>query len=325
MPETPRIITDQEATNITRVEELTYELKIEEVMTKDPSVVSPETAMDEILEIFRKKRISGTPVVANGQLVGIVSIEDLIRCLKANDLSSSVSKYMSTKLLTIRKTDPVIEALKLFVNSHFGRLPVLDEQDNLCGIITKGDITSGILKALQHDYQEEEIRRYRASHLFEDIVSDRSSLILRYNIKQGDFIHGGAASSAIKKALLRLGASPQIARRTSIAIYEAEMNLIIHTTHGGIIRVEIEPKQISINISDEGPGIEDVELAMRPGYSTASETVRELGFGAGMGLVNIQRCVDSMRLESVFGKGTNLRLKINLLEEESVGEHSNQS
>ena len=325
MPETPRIITDQEATNITRVEELTYELKIEEVMTKDPSVVSPETAMDEILEIFRKKRISGTPVVADGQLVGIVSIEDLIRCLKANDLNSSVSKYMSAKLLTIRKTDPVIEALKLFVNSHFGRLPVLDEQDKLCGIITKGDITSGILKALQHDYQEEEIRRYRASHLFEDIVSDRSSLILRYNIKQGDFIHGGAASSAIKKALLRLGASPQIARRTSIAIYEAEMNLIIHTTHGGIIRVEIEPKQISINISDEGPGIEDVELAMRPGYSTASETVRELGFGAGMGLVNIQRCVDSMRLESVFGKGTNLRLKINLLEEESVGEHSTQS
>ena len=325
MPETPRIITDQEATNITRVEELTYELKIEEVMTKNPSVVSPETAMDDILEIFRKNRISGTPVVSNGQLVGIVSIEDLIRCLKANDLRSPVSKYMSSKLLTIRKSDPVIEALKLFVNSHFGRFPVLDEQNNLCGIITKGDITSGILKALQHDYQEEEIRRYRASHLFEDIVSDRSSLILRYNIKQGDFIHGGAASSAIKKALLRLGASPQIARRTSIAIYEAEMNLIIHTTQGGIIRVEIEPKQISINISDEGPGIEDVELAMRPGYSTATETVRELGFGAGMGLVNIQRCVDSMRLESVFGKGTNLRLKINLLEEESVGEHSTQS
>jgi anti-sigma regulatory factor (Ser/Thr protein kinase) len=214
----------------------------------------------------------------------------------------------------------VVEALKLFVSSHYGRLPVLDENGNLVGIITKGDITSGLLKALQHDYHEEEIRRYRASHLFEDIVSDRSSLILRYNINQGDFIHGGAASSAIKKALLRLGASPQIARRTSIAIYEAEMNLIIHTTHGGIIRVEIEPKQISINITDEGPGIEDVELAMRPGFSTANETVRELGFGAGMGLANIQRCVDSMRLESVFGKGTNLRLKINLQHEESVGE-----
>ena len=317
-----RSFTDQEAENITRVEELTYELKVEEVMTRDPFLVIPESKMNDLLELFRKNRISGTPVVVNHQLVGIVSIEDLIRCLQSNDLSSPVSKYMSTKLLTTRSTDPVIEALKLFVSSHYGRLPVLDEQGQLAGIITKGDITSGILKALQHDYQEEEIRRYRASHLFEDIVSDRSSLILRYNIKQGDFIHGGSASSAIKKALLRLGASPQIARRTSIAIYEAEMNLIIHTTQGGIIRVEIEPQQISINITDEGPGIEDVELAMRPGFSTATETVRELGFGAGMGLVNIQRCVDSMRLESVYGKGTNLRLKINLLEAESVGESS---
>jgi len=147
-------------------------------------------------------------------------------------------------------------------------------------------------------------------------------LILRYNIKQGDFIHGGSASSAIKLALLRLGATPQIARRTGIAVYEAEMNLIIHTSNGGVIRVEIEPHQISINISDDGPGIPDIELAMRPGYSTATETVRELGFGAGMGLVNIQRCVDSMRLESVHGKGTNLRLKILLQSEETVGEAS---
>ncbi len=315
-----RTFSDQEAENITRVEELTYELKVEEVMTKDPFVVSLKTKMQDLLVLFRQKRISGSPVVTEGNLVGVVSIEDLIRCLQANDLASPVSKYMSTKLLTTRTTDPVIESLKLFVSSHYGRLPVLNEDGKLSGIITKGDITSGILKALQKDYHEEEIRRYRASHLFEDIVSDRSSLILRYNIKQGDFIHGGAASTAIKRALLRLGASPQIARRTSIAIYEAEMNLVIHTTNGGIIRVEIEPQQISITITDEGPGIKDVEQAMRPGFSTASETVRELGFGAGMGLVNIQRCVDSMRLESIFGKGTNLRLKINLHDAESFGE-----
>jgi CBS domain-containing protein/anti-sigma regulatory factor (Ser/Thr protein kinase) len=315
-----RIVTDQDAENITRVEELAYELKVEAVMTRDLQSVSPDTSMMDTLEIFRKNRISGATVLANEQLVGLISIEDLIRCLMNQDLRSPVTKYMSTNLLTVRSSDPVIEALKLFVSSQYGRLPVLDETNHLSGIITKGDITSGILKALQKDYHAEEVRRYRASHLFEDIESDRSSLILRYNIKQGDFIHGGSASSAIKRALLRLGASPQIARRTGIAIYEAEMNLIIHTTNGGVIRVEIEPHQISITISDDGPGIEDVNLAMRPGYSTANETVRELGFGAGMGLVNIQRCVDSMRLESVFGKGTNLRLKILLQNQESVGE-----
>lgn len=315
-----RTITDQEAENITRVEELAYELKVDTVMTRDPITVTPETKMEDTLDLFRRTRISGAPVLSKDELIGIISIEDLILCLQKNDLNSPVSKYMSTNLLTINGRDPVIEALKLFASSHFGRLPVLDSNKKLIGILTKGNITNGLLNALQIDYHEEEVRRYRASHLFEDINSDRSSLILRYNIKQGDFIRGGTASSAIKLALLRLGASPQIARRTGIAVYEAEMNLIIHSTNGGVIRVEIEPHQISINISDDGPGIEDIELAMRPGYSTANESVRELGFGAGMGLVNIQRCVDSMRLESVYGKGTNLKLKILLQKEDKFGE-----
>ena len=315
-----RIITDQQAENITRVEELSYELKINEVMTSDLITLAPETLMEDALESFRKNKISGAPVVKEQRLVGLVSLEDLIHCLQNNDLKSPVKNYMSEKLLTVRGSDPIIEALKLFVSTHFGRLPVVDTDNKLAGIITKGDITRGILKALQHDYQEEEVRRYRASHLFEDIESDRSSLILRYTIKQGDFTHGGAASSAIKRALLRLGATPQIARRTGIAVYEAEMNLIIHTTNGGVIRVEIEPHQISINVYDDGPGIADINQALRPGFSTANETVRELGFGAGMGLINIQRCVDSMRLESIVGKGTSLKLKILLQNKEVVGE-----
>jgi len=315
-----RIITDQQAENITRVEELAYELKVNEVMTKSIITFSPDTTMEEALEVFRAYRISGAPVLKDGKLAGIVSIEDLIHCLQKNDLKSRVRHYMTTQPLTVRGSDPIIEALKHFVSYHYGRLPVVDLDNTLVGIITKGDITNGILKALQHDYQEEEVRRYRASHLFEDIESDRSSLILRYTIKQGDFLHGGAASSAIKRALLRLGATPQIARRTGIAVYEAEMNLIIHTTNGGVIRSEIEPHQITINVYDDGPGIADIGLAMKPGYSTANEAVRELGFGAGMGLVNIQRCVDSMRLESVMGKGTSLKLKILLPKKETVGE-----
>jgi anti-sigma regulatory factor (Ser/Thr protein kinase) len=98
------------------------------------------------------------------------------------------------------------------------------------------------------------------------------------------------------------------------------MNLIIHTTNGGVLRVEIEPHQISIEASDEGPGIKDVEMAMRPGFSTASDEVRELGFGAGMGLVNIQRCVDSMKLDSTWGKGTRLRMKLFMNPDSAVGE-----
>lgn len=313
-------ITDKIVEEISRVEELAYELKVSEVMTREPKVITDTMSMEDVLELFRKARISGAPVVEKGELIGLVSIEDLINCLKKSDLAASPLKYMSTKLISVKPADPVIEALKLFVSTHVGRLIVIDDQKQLVGIITKGDITSGLLKALQEDHQVEELKKYRASHLFDDIESDRTSLILRYKVKKGDFTHGGAASSHIKRALLRMGANPQISRRVGIAIYEAEMNLIIHTVKGGEIKVEIEPHQISMQAVDEGPGIADTALAMRPGYSTATQEIRELGFGAGMGLVNIQRCVDEMQLESQVGKGTRLRMKINLKEEDTVGE-----
>jgi CBS domain-containing protein/anti-sigma regulatory factor (Ser/Thr protein kinase) len=314
------LINDQVAENITRTEELAYELKINEVMTRDVKVLTLDMPMSEVVDQFRQARISGAPVLDGQMLVGIISMEDLIRCLCASDLDSPASKYMTTQPFTVSSSDPVIEALKVFVNSNVGRLPVVNADGELTGILTKGDITRGLLRALQRNYQVEEMRTYRASHLFEDIESDRSSLILRYNIKQGDFLHGGAASSNIKRALLRLGANPQIARRIGIAVYEAEMNLVIHTTNGGILRVEIEPHRISVEATDDGPGIADVQLAMKPGYSTASEEIRELGFGAGMGLVNIARCVDNMILESQLGKGTKLKMKLFLEKEESVGE-----
>lgn len=313
-------ITDQAVENITRVEELAYELKTDEVMTRDAKIVTADMTMEEVLDLFREVRISGAPVVADGKLIGLLSIEDLIRSLRNGDIKAPVSDYMTRQVITVKSTDPVIEALKIFVHAHIGRLPVLDNEGKLTGIITKGDITRGLLKALQHDYQQEEIIRYRASHLFEDIVSDRTSLILRYTIKPHDFTHGGAASSYIKRALLRLGASPQLARRCGIAIYEAEMNLIIHTTNGGAIRVEIEPHQITMEAVDDGPGIKDINLAMKPGYSTASEEIRELGFGAGMGLVNIARCVDEMTLESKPEKGTRVRVRIFLQDQEAFGE-----
>lgn len=299
-------ISDENVKQFTRTEELAYELRIREVMTGDVHHLEPNLEIEKALEIFRKERFSGAPVVRDNKLVGLISIEDLIRALREGNLEAKVQDYMTTEVTVVHDYDPVVEALKTFARTKFGRLPVLDRQENLVGIITKGDISNGLLAALQRDYEAEEIIRYRASHLFEDIVSHRTSLILRYEIRKGDFIHGGNASSNIKRALLRLGASPQIARRCGIAVYEAEMNLVIHTTHGGTLRIEIEPHKITMEAYDDGPGIEDVEQAMKPGYSTATNEIREMGFGAGMGLVNIKRCVDEMRLISSKDRGTNL-------------------
>lgn len=305
-----KAVSDSDAHAWTRVEELAYDLRVREVMTPNPDVVSPDMRMSDLLVLLRKKRISGAPVVDNGKLVGLISLEDLIRSMLKHDLGAYIQRYMSHQVIITHSFDPVIEAIELFDRHRIGRLPVIDEQDQLVGIITKGDITRGVLHALQKDFHAEELRRYRASHLFEDIQSDRTSLILRYHIHQGDFVNGGAASGHIKRALLRLGAPPQIARRCGIATYEAEMNLIIHTLNGGLIRAEIEPSSIRIVASDRGPGIPDIEQAMQPGFSTATQEIRELGFGAGMGLQNIKRCVDQMTLESKVGHGTKLVMKI---------------
>ena len=139
-----------------------------------------------------------------------------------------------------------------------------------------------------------------------------------------DFTRGGSASSHIKRALLRLGANPQIARRTGIAVYEAEMNLIIHTTAGGIIRMQIDPHRILMQVNDTGPGIPDVQLALQAGWSTATQAVRDMGFGAGMGLTNMRRCVDRLELESEAGKGTKLTLEILLSADERFKEDKDQ-
>lgn len=307
-----RTLTDQNAGEISRVEELAYDLRVEDVMSREVQSVGPDSPMREVLNLLRTKHISGMPVTAGSSLIGVISLEDMMRCLQDQALDAPVKKYMTTTPITIKKSEAVIEAIKVLSTRSIGRLPVLDDDKQLCGMITKGDITRGTLIALEKDYKEEEVRRYRASHLFEDIFSHRTSLILRYNIKAGDFNNGGQASTNIKRAVLRLGANAQIARRLSIAVYEAEMNLIIHTTNGGYLRVEIEPHVIHITVKDDGPGIPDVNKALQVGYSTATDDVRAMGFGAGMGLVNINRCVDTMTLESTVGKGTLLRMKIYL-------------
>ena len=311
-----RNITDHDAQEITRVEELAYDLKIADVMTRDIKSLSPANTMRSVVDLMRQNHISGAPVMDGDLLVGVISQEDLMRALADHDRDALISKYMSKNVITVKSYEPVIKALETFTRTRVGRLPVVNENNNLVGMITKGDITRGVLTAIRRDYQEEEIRRYRASHLFEDIVSDRTSLILRYKIKQGDFVNGGQASSHIKRALLRLGAPPQLARQCGIAVYEAEMNLIIHSTNGGVLRVQVEPHRILMQTSDDGPGIPDVKKALTPGWSTASSLAQSMGFGAGMGLVNIQRCVDKMELDSTPGKGTKLLMEIHLRPDE---------
>jgi CBS domain-containing protein/anti-sigma regulatory factor (Ser/Thr protein kinase) len=297
---------------VTKLQELIYELKIEQVMTPEVISVSPDDSLRHLKEVLRVNRISGAPVLREGELVGITSIEDLIKALEKGEIDSSVGESMTTNVQTVFADESIIQAVNKFARLGFGRLPVIDRQGKLVGMLTQGDVVRGLLRQLEMEYHEEEIHRYRASHIFDDIISDQTGLILRYKVKAQDFVRCGEAASKLKRALERLGATPAAVRRVAVASYEAETNLVIHTTKGGELIAEIQPQKIRIVAVDSGPGIPDIQKALQPGYSTATHWIREMGFGAGMGLNNIKACSDDMRLDSKIGVGTRLEIIINL-------------
>ncbi len=132
-----------------------------------------------------------------------------------------------------------------------------------------------------------------------------------FEIKGGDFINGGIASCKIKNLLKEIGVDAEIIRRVAIASYEAEMNVVMYAKRG-IMTLLLTPKKIIIKVIDEGPGIPDIELAMQPGYSTATPEMREMGFGAGMGLPNIKKNADRFVINSTVNKGTELEIEVHL-------------
>ncbi|MFN3820699.1 MAG: CBS domain-containing protein [bacterium] len=291
---------------VTRVQELIYEMKIGEVMTQNVITVSPQTPMNELRAILRDHRLSGVPVLDEGKLVGIVSIEDFIKYLSQGAQDELIERRMTREVRTLHPDDPLIVAVEAFDHYGFGRFPVVERgSDKLVGIITKGDIIRGLLRKLEIDFHQDEISRWRASHFFEDVIADRTTLIFEYDVTGGDFKRAGSASSGLKTTLRRLGIKPQLARRVAIASYEAEMNIVVFTPKGKIAAY-IDPHQIRLVADDQGPGIPNIEKALQPGFSTAPDWVRELGFGAGMGLNNIQKCSDVMNLSSQINSGTHL-------------------
>lgn len=131
-----------------------------------------------------------------------------------------------------------------------------------------------------------------------------------YDVDGENFSSAGNASESVKRTLKQMGVSPVSVRRVAIAMYEGEINMVIHA-HGGKAEVEIYPDRIDIYLKDSGPGIADIDLAMKAGYSTATENIRSLGFGAGMGLPNMKKYSDEMKIDSTVGVGTTVFLRIN--------------
>lgn len=136
-------------------------------------------------------------------------------------------------------------------------------------------------------------------------------LIFTYIIDGNDFTRAGEASSSVKNKLKMLGVGSDAIRKTAIAMYEGEINMVIHAD-GGTITVTVSDTDITMVLADKGPGIPDIDQAMQEGFSTAREEVRSLGFGAGMGLPNMKRYSDEMHIDTVIGQGTTITMKVRL-------------
>ena len=139
------------------------------------------------------------------------------------------------------------------------------------------------------------------------MISDEVVLTQRFEIKGGDFSNAGRASTSIKEILQEIGIDPSIIIRASIASYEAEMNVVMYAQRA-VLTLNITPEKLLLELEDEGPGIENIEKAMEEGYSTATDEMREMGFGAGMGLPNIKKNSDKFEISSTPGKGTSLKI-----------------
>ncbi|MBE9547711.1 MAG: CBS domain-containing protein [Proteobacteria bacterium] len=297
---------------ITKTQELVYKLKVKDVMTTDIVTVSPGNTMNELKEILRIRRIAGTPVVENKRLVGVIGIDDLIRCLSEGEMDATVGEKMTRKVEVLYGDEPLAHAVNKFNQYGFGRFPVIErKRGRLIGILTKSDMVTGLLKRLEIAYHTEEFRHNNnnENHVFNNIVMDKTSFHFQYRVNGQDFKVAGESIYKLKQILSQLGFPPPIIRRATIAAYEAEMNIIIYS-YGGCISVSADYDHITLEARDTGPGIANIEQAMRQGFSTAPTWVQELGFGAGMGLPNIRKCADTMDIESEVGKGTHIKIVI---------------
>jgi CBS domain-containing protein/anti-sigma regulatory factor (Ser/Thr protein kinase) len=289
---------------------LVYELRVRDAMSKPPVTANPMSTMRDIQLLMKKRRISGVPITEDGNLLGIITIEDIITALDKGHINNTVDRWMSRDIATLRDHFSLVRAVAEFDKYGYGRFPVLDTSGNLVGIITPGDITSCLMHHLEKR-AEEAVAKEAA--LVAALSTDEQAhrVTIKVHVKSGDFDSAGKISQRMREILRARGIDPDVRRRAAIAAYEAETNIIIHSI-GGELSVTIHPDKVVMDAMDEGPGIEKIDLALTEGWSTAGPLARELGFGAGMGLPNIKKCSDRFDIKSELGRGTHVRSEIDL-------------
>ena len=291
--------------------ELLQRLRVRDVMRKDNihSVVRTDS-MRFAQNLMKRNKISGVPVVEDGRLFGIVSMNDIITALEGEWIHEEVGKHMSANLVVLEEDMPIAFAVKYFQNYSFGRFPVLDKNRNFVGIVAQRDLTKVLMNELT-----KELVRLEGKPVVETKVKSEGALpyysMRQFPVVRNDLNNAGKAANEIKRMLAEAGVDKKIIRRVAVAAYELEINVCIHSL-GGSVTFILDEDKATIIAKDKGPGIKDIEWACRDGTSTANDWIRSMGFGAGMGLANSKRVSDTFDIQSKIPTGTTVMCEFKL-------------
>ena len=280
--------------------ELLFRLKIRDAMTTHLVTAQRQDSLRTVQELMKQNAITGVPIVDGKRLLGLISVDDVIRALDDGYIDEKVGPRMTRNLIVLEDDMPLSFGISYMEKYRFGRFPVLNKGKELIGIITSRDIIVALLLEINREMEKLEQQNLPNP----EVTTGRTRKV--FQTRKFDFENAGKASSAIKRILKDKNVDATVTRRIATAAYELEMNQVVHST-GGRLSFTLDSDRAEVVATDSGPGIEDVELAMKEGYSTATEWIRSLGFGAGMGLANSKRVSDEFSIESEPGVGTTVR------------------
>ena len=287
--------------------ELIHRMKVRDVMTRDVCSASRQTSMRTAQYLMRDRAISGIPIAEHGRLYGLVSIRDIIGALEGGTIDEPCQKHMSTGLVVLEEEMPLAFAIRYFSRYDYGRFPVLNREQMLVGILSQRDINRVLLRELAGEVKRLEVRTGFVAAPEDDGAG--KYMLREFPVARLDFENAGKAANQIRVLLLERQIAPKEVRRVSVAMYELEMNLCVHSD-GGVLSCLLANGRAEIVARDRGPGIPDIEWACRDGTSTANAWVRSLGFGAGMGLPNVKRVADEFSIVSTPESGTTVRVVV---------------
>ncbi len=289
----------------TTIQEVILRLKVKDASKKQVFTARKTDSLRHIQRMMRDKSISAVPILEDDLLVGMISLRDIITALDRSYINDAAEKHMAKSLIILEDDMPLSYAIPFFDKYSYHRFPVVDKDKRLSGILSSRDILLALLRELNNEIIELE-------KMINAEPADQLNRIKReFIVKKFDFENAGRASFELKKILKNINAPRQTIRKASVAAYELEINIAIHS-EGGILTFEIDEKDIVITARDKGPGIEDINLALQPGYSTASDWIRSMGFGAGMGLANTKKVSDDFTIESNPKNGSLIQSTIHL-------------